>query len=147
MLSALDISVQADILDLLRTLQSEHKIAYLFISHDLAVVRSIAHRVGVLYRGELVEVGEVAEVYSPPIHPYTHMLLSAVPEIGVEHEHSTALLIDATPTQAKSKPPVRLRTAARGSWASFVRTFFRRGGRPVQRISSAVIFRSATCRH
>jgi peptide/nickel transport system ATP-binding protein len=100
-LSALDVSVQADILDLLRSLQSEHRIAYLFISHDLAVVRSIAHRVGVLYRGELVEVGAVAEVYAPPHHPYTHMLLSAVPEIGVEHEHSSAIRIDATPSSGK----------------------------------------------
>lgn len=100
-LSALDVSVQADILDLLRSLQSEHRIAYLFISHDLAVVRSIAHRVGVLYRGELVEMGGVTEVYAPPYHPYTHMLLSAVPEIGVEHEHSSAIRTDATPSSGK----------------------------------------------
>lgn len=100
-LSALDVSVQADILDLLRSLQGEHRIAYLFISHDLAVVRSIAHRVGVLYRGELVEVGAVAEVYTPPFHPYTNMLLSAVPEIGVEHEHSSAIRKDATPSLGK----------------------------------------------
>ena len=87
-LSALDVSVQADILDLLRALQSQHQIAYLFISHDLAVVRSIAHRVGVLYRGELVEVGQVEEVYSPPFHPYTHLLLSAVPEVETDFEFS-----------------------------------------------------------
>lgn len=80
-LSALDVSVQADVLDLLRALQVEHGIAYLFISHDLAVVRALAHRVGVLYRGKLVEYGLVEEVFSPPFHPYTHMLLSAVPEI------------------------------------------------------------------
>lgn len=80
-LSALDVSVQSSILDLLQALQAEHHLAYLFISHDLAVVRSISHRVGVLYRGELCEVGLVEEVYSPPYHPYTHMLLSAVPEI------------------------------------------------------------------
>jgi peptide/nickel transport system ATP-binding protein len=96
-LSALDVSVQADILDLLRALQREHKIAYLFISHDLAVVRSISQRVGVLYRGELVETGMVEEVYAPPFHPYTHVLLSAVPEIGAERELSSALRIDATP--------------------------------------------------
>jgi peptide/nickel transport system ATP-binding protein len=95
-LSALDVSVQSSILELMRALQNEHQIAYLFISHDLAVVRSLAHRVGVLYRGEMCEVGLVEEVYSPPYHPYTHMLLSAVPEIGKEAEtlaqptHSTA---------------------------------------------------------
>jgi peptide/nickel transport system ATP-binding protein len=102
-LSALDVSVQADILDLLRALQQEHKIAYLFISHDLAVVRSISHRVGVLYRGQLVEVGTVEEVYSPPFHPYTHVLLSAVPEIGVDKEVSAAIRIDATPSGAKAQ--------------------------------------------
>ena len=83
-LSALDVSVQADVLDLLRNLQAEHDLSYLFISHDLAVVRSISHRIGVLYRGELCEAGFVEEVYSPPYHPYTHMLLSAVPEIDAD---------------------------------------------------------------
>jgi peptide/nickel transport system ATP-binding protein len=96
-LSALDVSVQADILDLLRALQSKHEIAYLFISHDLAVVRSIAHRVGVLYRGELVEVGQVEEVYSPPFHPYTHLLLSAVPEVDAAFGLSGAVRSDAAP--------------------------------------------------
>ncbi len=95
-LSALDVSVQADILDLLRTLQAEHELAYLFISHDLAVVRALAHRVGVLYRGELVEVGTVEEVYAPPYHPYTAMLLSAAPEIDTETELSAAVRTDPT---------------------------------------------------
>jgi peptide/nickel transport system ATP-binding protein len=83
-LSALDVSVQASILELLRELRSRHRVAYLFISHDLAVVRSLAHRVGVLYRGELCEVGDAEEVYSPPYHPYTHLLLCAAPQIGEE---------------------------------------------------------------
>jgi peptide/nickel transport system ATP-binding protein len=79
-LSALDVSVQATILKLLTDLQAEHGIAFLFISHDLAVVRSIAHRVGVMYWGRLCEVGTVEEVFNPPFHPYTLLLLSAVPE-------------------------------------------------------------------
>lgn len=79
-LSALDVSVQANVLDLLRKLQAERGMAYLFISHDLAVVRSISHRVGVLYQGELWEVGKVEEVFGPPSHPYTETLLAAVPE-------------------------------------------------------------------
>ena len=83
-LSALDVSVQASILDLLRELRSKHQVAFLFISHDLAVVRLLAHRVGVLYRGELCEIGNAEEVYSPPYHPYTHLLLAAAPEVGEE---------------------------------------------------------------
>ena len=79
-LSALDVSVQANILKLLAELQAERGIAYLFISHDLAVVRSLAHRVGVMYWGTLCEVGSVDEVFNPPFHPYTFLLLSAVPE-------------------------------------------------------------------
>lgn len=102
-LSALDVSVQADVLDLLRDLQARRGVAYLFISHDLAVVRSLAHRVGVLYRGELVEYGRVEEVYAPPFHPYTHMLLSAVPEIGAEVHPSAAVRLDTTPSASDQK--------------------------------------------
>jgi peptide/nickel transport system ATP-binding protein len=106
-LSALDVSVQANVIDLLRALQAEHQIAYLFISHDLAVVRSLAHRVGVLYRGQLCEYGLVEEVYAPPFHPYTHMLLSAVPEINMEADLSPAVRSDPTPisvTTAQKSP-------------------------------------------
>ncbi len=79
-LSALDVSVQASIIELLVDLQARRNIAYLFISHDLAVVRSLAHRVGVMYWGAMCEVGNVEEVFCPPYHPYTYLLLSAVPE-------------------------------------------------------------------
>jgi peptide/nickel transport system ATP-binding protein len=79
-LSALDVSVQANILELLLDLQTKRDIAFLFISHDLAVVRSLAHRVGVLYWGSLCEIGTTEEVFTPPFHPYTYLLLSAVPE-------------------------------------------------------------------
>jgi len=78
-LSALDVSVQANVLDLLRRLKAERGVAMLFISHDLAVVRSLADRVGVLFRGELMETGSREEIFSPPFHPYTHSLLLAVP--------------------------------------------------------------------
>jgi len=78
-LSALDVSVQANVLDLLRRLRRDHQLAMLFISHDLAVVRGLADRVGVLFRGQLMEVGRVADVFAPPFHPYTHDLLMAVP--------------------------------------------------------------------
>jgi peptide/nickel transport system ATP-binding protein len=101
-LSALDVSVQTSIVELLRELQSEQGIAYLFISHDLAVVRSLSHRVGVLYLGELCEVGNAEEVYAPPYHPYTHALLSAVPEIGAESEITPAARIDAGISSSRS---------------------------------------------
>jgi peptide/nickel transport system ATP-binding protein len=101
-LSALDVSVQTNIVELLRELQAEQGIAYLFISHDLAVVRALSHRVGVLYLGELCEVGSAEDVYAPPYHPYTHMLLSAVPEIDGENTISTAVRSD--PGVASERP-------------------------------------------
>ena len=81
--SALDVSVQANILDLLRELQTRHGITYVFIAHDLAVVRWLAHRVVVLYGGRILEFGAAHEVFAAPVHPYTEMLLSSVPEVGV----------------------------------------------------------------
>ena len=80
-LSGLDVSVQANILILLQRLRREHDLSMLFISHDLAVVRSLADRVGVLFRGRFMEVGDVEHVFAPPFHPYTFELLMAVPSI------------------------------------------------------------------
>ncbi|WP_373502677.1 dipeptide ABC transporter ATP-binding protein [Aestuariivirga sp.] len=82
-LSALDVSVQANILELLGKLRADRDVAMLFISHDLAVVRSFADRVGVLFGGELMSVGPVERIYAPPHHPYTLSLLEAVPRIDV----------------------------------------------------------------
>lgn len=81
-LSALDVSVQAVVLEQLRKLQRQRGLAMLFISHDLAIVRSIADRVGVLFKGELVACGPTEEVFRPPHHPYTQRLLDAIPVIG-----------------------------------------------------------------
>jgi peptide/nickel transport system ATP-binding protein len=79
--SALDVSVQAQILNLMRDLQDEFGLTYLFISHDLSVVRHMASRIGVLYLGRLVEVSEGKTLFSRPQHPYTKMLLEAVPDL------------------------------------------------------------------
>jgi peptide/nickel transport system ATP-binding protein len=87
-LSALDVSVQANILELLKKLRAERDVAMLFISHDLSVVRSLADRVAVLFRGELMSVGPVGEVFSPPHHPYTLSLLEAVPRIDMVRKRS-----------------------------------------------------------
>ncbi len=80
-LSGLDVSVQANILVLLQRLRREHDLSMLFISHDLAVVRSLADRIGVLFRGRFMEIGDVEDIFAPPFHPYTFELLKAVPSI------------------------------------------------------------------
>jgi peptide/nickel transport system ATP-binding protein len=82
--SALDVSVQAAILNLLVDLQGSHRTSYVFISHDLGVVRYLSDRIAVLYLGRLMELGPAATVFEPPHHPYTEALLSAVPTIDGE---------------------------------------------------------------
>ncbi|HYF56398.1 MAG TPA: oligopeptide/dipeptide ABC transporter ATP-binding protein [Salinarimonas sp.] len=81
--SALDVSVQAQILNLMRDLQDRFGLTYLFISHNLAVVRHVATRIGVMYLGRIVEVSGGRELFTAPKHPYTRMLLDAVPDIGM----------------------------------------------------------------
>jgi len=87
--SALDVSVQAQILNLMRDLQDEFGLTYLLISHDLSVVRHMANRIGVLYLGRIVEVADAKRLFTDPQHPYTRMLLDAVPDLALSGRRRT----------------------------------------------------------
>src|SRR6185312_7842511 len=89
--SALDVSVQAQILNLMTELQSRLGLTYLFISHNLAVVSQVADRVGVMYLGRLVELARSAELFARPRHPYTRMLLDAVPDLAMSGKPRTPI--------------------------------------------------------
>jgi peptide/nickel transport system ATP-binding protein len=108
--SALDASVRAQILNLMKTLQQERRISYLFISHDLAVVRQMSDRIAVLYLGKLVEVGTRDEICSAPQHPYTQALIAAVPTIAARQHPLEALSGEApSPLNPPSGCPFRTR--------------------------------------
>ncbi len=94
--SALDVSVQAQILNLMKDLQREFGLTYLFISHNLAVVSHISDRVGVMYLGRLVEVAKPQDIFDRPKHPYTQLLLSAIPDLKNVH-HQRALVTGEVP--------------------------------------------------
>ena len=111
-ISALDVSIQAQVVNLMKDIQHETKCAYLFIAHDLSMVKYISDRIGVLHKGWLVETGSTHEIFSNPVHPYTKSLLSAVPQpnprveknrrlipydsANADYEHCTLQLVDGS---------------------------------------------------
>ena len=101
--SALDVSVQAQIINLLSELQEKFKLTYLFIAHDLAVVEHISDRVLVMYFGKIVEAASAAEIYDHPTHWYTQALLSAVPDIDPRQCRQRIVLDDVTPEEARRR--------------------------------------------
>jgi oligopeptide/dipeptide ABC transporter ATP-binding protein len=101
--SSLDASVQAQILNLFRELQALYGLTYLFISHDLGVVKYMSHRVAVMYLGEIVELAAAGDLYVEPLHPYTRALISAVPALG--DRSGARIRLQGEPPNPSEMPP------------------------------------------
>jgi len=114
--SALDVSIQAQVLNLMMDLQEEFRLAYLFISHDLSVVRLIAREVLVLYCGRPVEHGPKESVFERPRHPYTRVLLAATPSVDPRHRRQSVAVKGELPSPLN--PPVGCAFASRCQYAT-----------------------------
>ncbi|UTI43149.1 ABC transporter ATP-binding protein [Niallia sp. RD1] len=112
-ISALDVSIQAQVVNLLKKLQKERGLTYLFIAHDLSMVKYISDRIGVMYMGNLVELAEADELYENPIHPYTKSLLSAIPLPDPRYERERKR-IAYDPSVHDTSEPAELREVAPG---------------------------------
>ncbi len=108
--SALDVSVRAQIVNLLQDVGAALGLTTLFIGHDLALMRHISDRIGIMYLGRLVETGPSGEVFSAPAHPYTRGLIAAIPAIGIQRPRDTALLPGELPSAANPPPGCRFHT-------------------------------------
>lgn len=111
--AALDVSIQADILNLLKELQKELELTYLFISHDLSVVAHICDHVAVMYLGQFVETASTRELFNEPRHPYTQALLSAIPSLDPDHRGTAQKLEGEIPSPLNPPPGCKFNTRCR----------------------------------
>ena len=111
--SALDVSIQAQIINLLLDLQEEHDIAYMFVTHDLSVVKYISDDIMVMYLGQMVEKASSSELFSMPLHPYTQALLSAIPVADIDNKQKRITLQGELTSPINPKPGCRFMSRCR----------------------------------